>query len=128
MTRLRLLGGTLGVAVLGSVYASLFSHELDSSLPKSLPHALTSFAHESVGAALGAGDELRAHGLGNLADAVSNSATTAFDHGMTISCVVAAAVAAAGAMLAARFLPAQPPPPTVSDTPEIVTNRTDLVR
>ena len=127
----RLLGGTLGVAVLGSVYASLFSHELDSSLPRSLPHPLTGLAHESIGAAFGVGDQLRAHGLSNLADAVSNSATNAFDHGMTVSCVVAAAVAAAGAVLAARFLPAQPPqqpPATVPDTPEIPIDRTDLVR
>jgi EmrB/QacA subfamily drug resistance transporter len=127
----RLLGGTLGVAVLGSVYASLYGHKLDHSLPNTLSPALTRLVHQSIGAAFGVSDQTRAHGQGALADTVRNSAITAFDHGMTISCIVAAAVAAAGAVLADVFLPAQPPhqpQPPAADTHETVATRTELVR
>jgi EmrB/QacA subfamily drug resistance transporter len=105
----RLLGGTLGVAVLGSVYASLYGHKLDDSLPRGMPPALSNLAHQSVGAAFGVSDQVRQGGHAALADAVRNTATAAFDHGMSAGCLVAAAVAAAGALLAAVFLPAQPP-------------------
>src|SRR5436190_9244005 len=45
----RLVGATLGVAVIGSVYASLFGSRLTASLPAALPDGLTRKAHESVG-------------------------------------------------------------------------------
>src|SRR5712671_3313218 len=47
----RLLGGTLGVAVIGSVYASLYGSRLTADLPAGLPHSVTSIAHQSLGAA-----------------------------------------------------------------------------
>src|SRR6201996_6591280 len=50
----RLLGGTLGVAVIGSVYASLYARRLTSLLPSGLPSASVRAAHASVGTALGA--------------------------------------------------------------------------
>jgi EmrB/QacA subfamily drug resistance transporter len=105
----RLLGGTLGVAVIGSVYASLYGSRLTTSLPAALPHALADLAHQSVGAAFGVSGQLAAHGQGAVAGAVRQAATTAFDHGLSVGCVVAGAVAVAGALLAGAFLPAQPP-------------------
>ena len=49
---------------------------------------------------------------GTVADAVRQAATSAFDHGLSVGCVVAGArVAVAGALLASAFLPAQPPEP-----------------
>jgi EmrB/QacA subfamily drug resistance transporter len=126
----RLLGATLGVAVLGSVYASLYSTKLDRSLPNHLPQTLASRAHQSIGSAFGVSDQLRLHGQTELAQAVRHSATTAFDHGMSVSCAVAAAVAAVGALLAARFLPAQPPESasTADAAPQALANEKDLVR
>ncbi|MCI3276147.1 MFS transporter [Streptomyces cylindrosporus] len=106
----RLLGGTLGVAVIGSVYASLYDTRLDATLPAALPHALTDFAHQSVGAAFGVADQLTAHGQSTTAEVVRQAATGAFDHGLSIGCVVAGVVAVAGALLAAAFLPAHPEP------------------
>src|SRR4029077_6663077 len=47
----RLLGGTLGVAVIGSVYASLCGSRLTASLPAALPRGVTAIAHQSLGAA-----------------------------------------------------------------------------
>jgi len=105
----RLLGGTLGVAVIGSVYLSLYTSRLTASLPATLPHTLASLARQSVGAAFGVSSSLAAHGQGTAAAAVHQAATGAFDHGLSVGCVVAAAIALAGALLAAAFLPAQPP-------------------
>jgi hypothetical protein len=106
----RLLGGTLGVAVIGSVYASLYGSRLAASLPATLPHTLTNLARQSVGAAFGVSGQLAANGQSAAAGAVRQAATSAFDHGLSVGCVVAGAVAVAGAVLAGVFLPAPPPP------------------
>jgi hypothetical protein len=123
----RLLGGTLGVAVIGSVYSSLYDSRLDASLPATLPPPLTNLAHQSVGAAFMVSDQLAARGQGAAADAVRQAAANAFDHGLSIGCVVAAAVAVGGAMLAAAFLPARPSPQPVPEhrpaEPAATTNR-----
>jgi EmrB/QacA subfamily drug resistance transporter len=105
----RLLGGTLGVAVIGSVYASLYNARLDTALPNSLPRALNDAAHQSVGGAFQVAGRLSAHGQPSISALVRSAATTAFDHGLSIGCVVAAIVAGTGALLAVTFLPAQPP-------------------
>ena len=105
----RLLGGTLGVAVIGSVYASLYRTRLDAGLPLGLTSPLKQLAHQSIGAAYAVSGQLSAHGLRNQAVAVHQVATGAFDHGLSVSCVVAGVVALGGALLAGVFLPAQPP-------------------
>jgi predicted MFS family arabinose efflux permease len=129
----RLLGGTLGVAVIGSVYASLYAARLTAGLPAALPPALSDLARQSVGAALGVSGQLAAHGRGAIAGAVHQTAVSAFDHGLSVGCVVAGAVAVAGALLAVAFLPAQPPPPAGSDRQlpgrtAPTTDQKDLVR
>ena len=43
-----------------------------------------------------------------------NAATNAFLHGLSIGCLVAGGVAAAGAVLAVTFLPAQPSSPSAA--------------
>ena len=45
----RLLGSTLGVAVVGSVYACIYHNRLTMRLPTQLPPGLARTAHESVG-------------------------------------------------------------------------------
>jgi len=105
----RLLGGTLGVAVIGSVYASVYGRRLTSSLPARLPGTLTHIAHQSVGAALEVASRLGAAGQTSAGRAVQSAASHAFIHGMSIGCLVAGGVAAAGAAMSVAFLPAQPP-------------------
>jgi EmrB/QacA subfamily drug resistance transporter len=104
----RLLGGTLGVAVIGSVYASLYNSRLTAKLPAHLPGALAHAAHQSVGAALAVAARLGAAGQQGLAGAVHAAGSQAFIHGISVGCLVAAGVAAAGAVMAAALLPAQP--------------------
>ena len=110
----RLLGGTLGVAVIGSVYASLYGSRLTATLPAGLPRGVAAIAHSSVGAAYAAAGQVSAAGSGALGQVVRNAATNAFLHGLSIGCLVAGGVAAAGAVLAVMFLPAQPGSPPVA--------------
>jgi EmrB/QacA subfamily drug resistance transporter len=104
----RLLGGTLGVAIIGSVYASLYSSRLSHLLPAALPGGLAHAAHESVGAALSVGGGLAQAGHPALASAVHASASAAFFHGFSAANLLAAGVAAAGAAMALALLPARP--------------------
>jgi EmrB/QacA subfamily drug resistance transporter len=113
----RLLGGTLGVAVIGSVYASLYGSRLDQTLPARLPQGLREVAHQSLGAAFSVTDQLAAHGRSGTALAVKQAAISAFDHGLSVGCVVAGSVAVAGALLTALFLPRHPDEPQAEAGP-----------
>ena len=109
-----LLGGTLGLAVIGSVYASLYGSRLTASLPTGLPHGVSAIARQSLGAAYAAAGQVSAAGHGALGQAIHTAASNAFLHGLSIGCLVAGGVAAAGAILAVVFLPAQPVSPAVT--------------
>src|SRR5260370_140107 len=87
-----LRGGPPGVAVIGSVSASLSGSRLPPSLPATLPHTLTDLVHQSVGAAFGVSGQLAAHGQGAAAGALRQAATSAFHHGLTLALVVSASV------------------------------------
>jgi hypothetical protein len=104
----RLLGGTLGVAVIGSVYASLFANRLTAALPAGLPTAVTRTAHASLGAALTVAGGLGHAGHAALAAGIHNAATSAFFQGFSTANFVAAGVATAGAVMALALLPAHP--------------------
>jgi len=86
----RVAGGALGVAVLGSLLASGYRGEMDSIA--GLPEA----ARDSLGGALALGDPR-----------IAAAAQDAFVSGMHTAALVAAAVALAGAIVAAVFLPSE---------------------
>lgn len=102
----RELGGTLGVAVIGSVFASLYAGRL--ALPAGLPPQAAVAARESVGGAFIAAQRVADAGLGTLAGQLEAAASTAFFDGFAVGCLVAAGVALMGAVAAAVLLPAQP--------------------
>jgi EmrB/QacA subfamily drug resistance transporter len=104
----RLFGGTVGVAVIGSVAASLYSSRLASTAPAHLPVRALAAAKSSVGLAIVASHVLTNAGLTHAGSALATSASGAFMHSLAGGCVVAAGVAVAGAILAALFLPARP--------------------
>jgi EmrB/QacA subfamily drug resistance transporter len=106
----RLFGGTLGVAVIGSVAASLYTSRLTALLPPGLPDPAITAANGSVGGAAAAAQQLSQAGLAGPAHALSNAATAAFMHSMSGACLVAAGVTAAGVLLVALWLPARPQP------------------
>jgi EmrB/QacA subfamily drug resistance transporter len=107
----RLFGGTLGVAVIGSVAASLYASRLTALLPPGLPGPAITAANGSVGGAAVAAQQLSQAGLAGAAHALSNAATAAFMHSLSGACLVAAGVAAVGVLLVAIWLPARPQPP-----------------
>jgi EmrB/QacA subfamily drug resistance transporter len=105
----RILGATLGVAIIGSIYASIYASRLTSGLTVDLPDTVASSAHRSVGDAFGAAAQLQAGDHADLARVLHDAASAAFFNGFETACLVAAAVSAAGAILAAALIPAQPP-------------------
>src|SRR6185437_13524642 len=107
----RLIGGTLGVAVIGSVYASVYASRLSAAMPAGVPAPAAAAAHQSVGAAYAAAGQIAALGHPALGLALHDAATSAFLRGLTVGALVAGGAAAAGAFLAAWFLPAQPARP-----------------
>jgi len=102
----RELGGTLGVAIIGSVFSSLYVGSLDDLGPGStfaqLPPETQEMTRESVGAA-----GVIARQLGPNAPAYLTEVNEAFLSGLSVGCLVAAGVAFAGSLFAARFLPAR---------------------
>jgi len=104
----RLFGGTLGVAVIGSVAASLYTSRLTALLPPGLPAPAVTAAKGSVGGAAIAAQQLAHAGQPGPARALHQAAVAAFLHSLTGASLVAAGVAAAGVLLVAFWLPARP--------------------
>jgi hypothetical protein len=77
-------------------------------MPASVPGPVAAIAHQSVGAAYVAAGKIAALGHPALGQALQHASANAFLRGLTVGCLVAGAVAAAGALLAVLFLPSQP--------------------
>jgi hypothetical protein len=107
----RELGATLGVAIIGSVFASLYASGIQDSAG-SLPAPAVDAASESIGAAIVVSDQLGPAGASLL-----DAAQTAFFDGFRVGCLVAAGVLIAGAVFAARFLPSRPTVPEPEAVP-----------
>ena len=100
----REVGGTLGVAVLGSIMASVYGGRiLDALSGTPLPAGLRAAAGDSLAAALQI-----AGGVGGAAGrGIALSAQDAFVQAFQIGSVVTGAVALVGAVIALLFLPAR---------------------
>jgi EmrB/QacA subfamily drug resistance transporter len=96
----RMVGGTLGVAILGSLLSSSYGADMEPAV-KSLPQPAADAASESVGHASAVADQIG----GNAGHALSNAAETAFTTAMSSTLTVAAITALAGAVLALVVLP-----------------------
>jgi EmrB/QacA subfamily drug resistance transporter len=98
----RELGGTLGVAIFGSIFASSFGPRIISafrSLP--IPAGPKADAHQSMAAAL----VVVAHAPRSAQPALQSIAFSAFSSGLRMACVAGAVVAVLGAPVAFRLLP-----------------------
>jgi EmrB/QacA subfamily drug resistance transporter len=104
----RLFGAALGVAVIGSVAASLYASRLRATLPGGLPAHAVQAARASVGGALVAAQGLGRSGLVAAGQGLRLASTNAFVHSLAGACRVAGCVALAGAVMAAALLPARP--------------------
>ncbi len=99
----RELGGTLGVAIIGSVFSSIYINALgDNEVVAALPEDVRHATEESVAAA-----QFVAPSLGDAAPAYLDAVSDAFLLGLSVACIVAACVSLAGSAVALRFLPAR---------------------
>lgn len=92
----RELGGTLGVAVVGSLFASVYGARLADDLAGALPPDQLDAAQESVGVA---------DAIGAQVPAVAAATQDAFMSGMGLACVVIGLLCLAGALLSLVALP-----------------------
>jgi EmrB/QacA subfamily drug resistance transporter len=100
----RELGGTLGVAVVGSVFASLYGTRLTHKLAGlPIPHAAIELAKQSIGAAFAVAQRAPSPQASNIIVAASRQA---FMSGFHAGAFAAAAVAALTAVASWRLLPA----------------------
>ncbi|WP_415975768.1 MFS transporter [Rhodococcus sp. 077-4] len=109
----RELGGTLGVAVIGSVALSVYRDHLDFD---AMPEPLREPARESLGAALTAAQragELFGSAGAQAGARLADAAQASFIDGLAIGCMVAGAVTAVAAVLTLIYLPAHPTAPDV---------------
>ena len=100
----REFGGTLGVAIIGSVFASIYSSQVAESLKGlHLDPTLSSTIESSVGAGLSIASQLPpAEGL-----QVQLAIQESFISGMSRGSIVASGVALLGSLLVLRYLPAR---------------------
>ena len=100
----RELGGTLGVALVGSVFASIYATRLREALaPLGLPQGALDAASESMGGALVVAGQLPR----GVADPFITAAQQAFMDGFARGSLVAAAAAFIGGVAAFVLLPAR---------------------
>jgi hypothetical protein len=98
----REVGGTLGVAVVGSVFASLYGPAILEKLRGlPIPSEGLDAAKSSMAAALMVAERAPEQGRG----LVVTAARSAFMHGWTTACLVAAVIAVVGSVMALAFLP-----------------------
>ena len=96
----RMVGGTLGVAILGSLLSSGYGADMEPAV-ESLPAPAAEAATDSLGHASVVADQIG----GGAGAALSRAAETAFSSAMGSTLMVAAAVALAGAAVALTVLP-----------------------
>ncbi|MFE4449485.1 MFS transporter [Streptomyces sp. NPDC056796] len=92
------LGGALGMAVLGSVGAAVYSRDMSDALPAGTPHA------DVVGETLGGAAAVAAELPSATADAVLTAARDAFTHALDVAAVGAALVMVGAAALSVGLL------------------------
>jgi hypothetical protein len=104
----RELGATLGVAVIGSVHASLCAASPGGEALAGVPREAKEAAGESGGAAVIAVPELTAAGAGEAAVRLQAATSAGFFDGLQAGCLVAAGIFLAGALFGAVALPSRP--------------------
>ena len=101
----RQIGGTLGVAVIGSIFSTLYINRLaDSTVLQALPPGAQDTAREGLAQGIAVAAQSPAQIAGTLRDNVSD----AFMSGLHGGCLTAAAVCLAGAFFVVAFLPSHP--------------------
>ncbi|MGH3970831.1 MAG: MFS transporter, partial [Mycobacterium sp.] len=113
----REFGGTLGVAIVGSVFASVYSGRLGSaSALAGMPAEVRSAMQHSMAVA----HEVIAHTPAARIAGIRDAVNHAFLNGLQIGSLVCAGIALAAAVVVAKLLPARAPQaPSAAATPEL---------
>jgi EmrB/QacA subfamily drug resistance transporter len=102
----RQVGGALGVAIIGSVYSSIYGSQIAHAIAgRGLPTEAAATITDSVGGALAVAKSVG----GESGQALVGASRAAFVEGMHRGVLVGAAVALVGALIALIFLPARAP-------------------
>jgi hypothetical protein len=101
----RELAGTLGVAVVGSIFSSFFGPGVQSALEKFVGHGLSTAQLHLAMSSTPAAQAVVAHFPASLRPALSNDVTNAFMSGLHHGCLIAGAVALLAAILVLRRMP-----------------------
>jgi hypothetical protein len=103
----RELGGTLGVAVFGSIFASAYGPKIINAFrPLPIPAGPKSEAHQSVAAGLAVAERAPS----SVRPALESTVFTAFHSGLEVACIAGAGVAVLGALAAFKLLPGRGAP------------------
>src|SRR6516165_9266985 len=98
----RELGGTLGVAVFGSIFASSYAPKVIGAFrPLPIPAGPKAESHQSVAAALA----VIGHAPHAVRPALDSVVFTAFHSGLRAACIAGAGIALLGALVAFRLMP-----------------------
>ena len=124
----RELGGTLGVAVFGSIFASSYAPKIISAFrPLPIPAGPKTESHQSVAAALA----VIRHAPHAVRPALDAIVFHAFHSGLEVACFAGAGVALLGAAAAFRLLPGRTPdavaPEAGADVPCGTAERPDVL-
>jgi EmrB/QacA subfamily drug resistance transporter len=111
----REVGGTLGIAVLGSVLTSAYSTSMDDDVA-GLPASAATAAADSAGAA----HEIAARLGGTAGDRLLAAADQAFVDGMATTATLAAIAALVGAAIALALLPARARADSAPAAPDVL--------
>ena len=103
----RELGGTLGVAVFGSIFASSYAPKIITAFrPLPIPAGPKAESHQSMAAALA----VVGHAPRAARPALESIAFNAFHSGLQVACIAGAGVAVLGALAAFKLLPGRGAP------------------
>ncbi|MEU2035010.1 MFS transporter [Nocardia amamiensis] len=115
------LGGTLGIAILGSLLGTAYTDEIAPLVDGRLPAEAADVAQDSIGGALIVAQRIGEAGMHEQAAQLISAADAAFAHAVSHTSLIAAIVLAAGTALVAAMLPARrkstaaPVPSTTED-------------
>jgi MFS transporter, DHA2 family, multidrug resistance protein len=103
----RELAGSMGVAVVGSVFSSLFAPGVRAALARFVGHGLTNAQLQVASSSTRAAQVTVSHFPVGLRPGLDASVTSAFMQGLHRGCFVAGAAAAIAAVLVISYLPAR---------------------
>jgi hypothetical protein len=99
------LGGSLGIAILGSVLAGTYRSDLTTAIGGRLPAAAAKTAGDSVGGALAVAEKVAATAGPGRAAPLVHAADHAFAHAVAHTSLVGGLILGAGTVLVALLLP-----------------------